>query len=46
MIGPWTNGDTGGARWRPRAWLVPILASQGIDVGKPDIVEVHNIIRG
>jgi hypothetical protein len=26
--------------------LVPILASLGIDVGRPDVVEVHNIIRG
>ena len=26
--------------------LVPILAGLGIDVGQPDVVEVHNIIRG
>ena len=26
--------------------LVPILTSMEVDVGKPDIVEVHNIIRG
>jgi len=26
--------------------LVPLLASLGIDVGRPEVVEVHNIIRG
>ena len=26
--------------------LVPILNSLGVDVGKPDVVEVHNIVRG
>ena len=26
--------------------LVPILSSLGVDVGKPDVVEVHNIVRG
>jgi hypothetical protein len=26
--------------------LMPILGQLGIDVGRPDIVEVHNIIRG
>jgi hypothetical protein len=26
--------------------LMPILGELGIDVGRPDIVEVHNIIRG
>jgi hypothetical protein len=26
--------------------LVPILGELGIDVGRPDVVEVHNIIRG
>ena len=26
--------------------LVPILEAMGVDVGKPDIIEVHNIIRG
>jgi hypothetical protein len=26
--------------------LVPILGQLGIDVGQPDVVEVHNIIRG
>jgi hypothetical protein len=26
--------------------LIPILMAVGIDPGKPEIVEVHNIIRG
>jgi hypothetical protein len=26
--------------------LVPILSSLGVDVGRPEIIEVHNIIRG
>jgi hypothetical protein len=26
--------------------LVPILAQLGIDVGQPEVVEVHNIVRG
>jgi hypothetical protein len=26
--------------------LVPILAEMGVDVGRPDVIEVHNIIRG
>lgn len=26
--------------------LVPILSSLGVDVGKPEVIEVHNIIRG
>jgi hypothetical protein len=26
--------------------LVPILEAMGVDVGKPDITPVHNIIRG
>ncbi len=26
--------------------LFPILAAVGVDAGKPEIVEVHNIIRG
>jgi glycogen synthase len=26
--------------------LVPILAQLGIDVGQPDVIEVHNIVRG
>ena len=26
--------------------LVPILAELGIDVGQPEVVEIHNIIRG
>ena len=26
--------------------LVPILSSLGVDVGRPDVIEVHNIIRG
>jgi hypothetical protein len=26
--------------------LVPILTAMGVDVGKPEVVEVHNIIRG
>ena len=26
--------------------LMPILSAVGIDPGKPEIVEVHNIIRG
>lgn len=26
--------------------LVPILGELGIDVGRPDAIEVHNIIRG
>lgn len=26
--------------------LVPILAQLGIDVGQPEVIEVHNIIRG
>ncbi len=26
--------------------LLPILAQLGIEVGQPDVVEVHNIIRG
>ncbi len=26
--------------------LVPILSSLGVDVGQPQITEVHNIIRG
>jgi len=26
--------------------LVPILASLGVDVGQPDVREVHNVIRG
>ncbi len=26
--------------------LVPILASLGVDVGQPEVIEVHNIIRG
>ena len=26
--------------------LVPILTALGIDVGRPDVIEVHNIIRG
>ena len=26
--------------------LVPILSEMGVDVGRPDVVEVHNIIRG
>ena len=26
--------------------LVPILTQLGIDVGKPDVVEVHNVVRG
>ena len=28
------------------ATLVPILKSLDVDVGKPDVTEVHNIIRG
>jgi hypothetical protein len=26
--------------------LIPILMQMGVDVGKPEVVEVHNIIRG
>jgi hypothetical protein len=26
--------------------LVPILGQLGIDVGQPEVIEVHNIIRG
>jgi hypothetical protein len=26
--------------------LVPILESVGVDVGKPEVTDVHNIIRG
>jgi hypothetical protein len=26
--------------------LMPILGELGIDAGRPDIVEIHNIIRG
>jgi hypothetical protein len=26
--------------------LLPILAAVGVDVGQPEVVEVHNIIRG
>ena len=26
--------------------LVPILTEMGIDIGKPNVIEVHNIIRG
>jgi hypothetical protein len=26
--------------------LVPILTDLGIDVGQPEVIEVHNIIRG
>ena len=26
--------------------LVPILASLGIDIGRPEVIEVHNIVRG
>jgi len=26
--------------------LVPILQSVGVDVGKPEVREVHNIVRG
>jgi len=26
--------------------LVPILGALGIDVGRPDVVEIHNIIQG
>ena len=26
--------------------LVPILEAMGVDVGKPDVTQVHNIIRG
>jgi hypothetical protein len=26
--------------------LMPILQAVGIDPGKPEIVEVHNVIRG
>jgi hypothetical protein len=26
--------------------LVPILGELGIDVGQPEVIEVHNIIRG
>lgn len=26
--------------------LIPILTQVGVDVGKPDVAEVHNIIRG
>jgi hypothetical protein len=26
--------------------LIPILSSLGVDVGRPEVVEVHNIIRG
>jgi hypothetical protein len=26
--------------------LVPILSALGVEVGKPDVIEVHNIIRG
>ncbi len=26
--------------------LMPILAAVGIDPGKPEVVEVHNVIRG
>ena len=26
--------------------LVPILSQLGVDVGRPDVAEVHNIIRG
>jgi hypothetical protein len=26
--------------------LVPILSELGVDVGQPDAIEVHNIIRG
>jgi len=26
--------------------LVPILGEMGVDVGRPDVHEVHNIIRG
>jgi hypothetical protein len=26
--------------------LVPILGELGIDVGRPEVVEVHNVIRG
>jgi hypothetical protein len=28
------------------AVLLPILSAVGVDPGRPDIVEVHNIIRG
>ena len=26
--------------------LVPILGELGVDVGRPELVEVHNVIRG
>jgi len=26
--------------------LLPILGSLGIDIGKPEVVDVHNVIRG
>ena len=26
--------------------LLPILGEFGVDVGRPDVIEVHNIIRG
>ena len=26
--------------------LMPILGQLGVDVGRPEVVEVHNIIRG
>ena len=26
--------------------LIPILVEMGVDVGRPEPVEVHNIIRG
>ena len=26
--------------------LVPILSEMEVDVGRPDVVEIHNIIRG
>jgi hypothetical protein len=26
--------------------LVPMLAALGIDVGKPEVAAVHNVIRG
>ena len=26
--------------------LVPILGALGVDVGRPEVIEVHNVIRG
>lgn len=26
--------------------LIPILAKLGVDVGQPDVMEVHNVVRG